>query len=203
MKKLSLFLLMFTFLFSAGNLTAQKLKSGNLKMLKGQSVLNVQYDYSHMKVGKKSADDYVTEGIAERNKKKAGSGDEWAVKWKSDRSARFQPTFEKNFNDKTSKAGTTIKEGADDAKYTMIIKVTFFEPGFQSGVGISKPASLNMIIDVVETAAPDKVLATVQYDKIPSKNMMGYDFDTGSRVQSCFDRAGDDYGKFFYKNGLK
>ena len=41
------------------------------------STLNVQYDYSQMMVGKKSGDDYVTEGIAERNKKKAGSGDDF------------------------------------------------------------------------------------------------------------------------------
>jgi len=182
---------------------AQKLKSGDLKMLKGQSVLNIQYDYSKMMVGKKSADDYVADGIVDRNKKKAGSGDEWAIKWKSDRSDRFQPTFERNFNDKTSGAGTTVKEEATDAKYTLIVRVTFFEPGFQSGVGISKPASLDMIIDVVETSTPVNVLASVEYKKIPSKNMMGYDFDAGSRVQSCFDRAGDDFGKFFYKNGLK
>lgn len=203
MKRLSLLLLIATMVFFSGGLVAQKLKSGDLKMLKGQAVVNVQYDYSQMKVGKKTADEYLSEGIAERNKKKPGSGDEWAVKWKSDRTERFQPTFERNFNDKTSGAGTTIKEEATDAQYTLVVRVTFFEPGFQSGVGISKPASLNMVIDVVETSAPEKVLATVEYNKIPSKNMMGYDFDTGARVQSCFDRAGDDYGKFFYKNGLK
>ena len=203
MKRLSILLFISVFLLSAGNNFAQKLKSGDLKMLKGQTTLNIQYDYSQMKVGKKNADDFVAEGIIERNKKKPGSGDEWAGKWKSDRTDRYQPTFEKNFNDKTSNAGTTIKEGASDARYTLIVKVTFFEPGFQSGVGISKPASLNMDIDVVETSAPDKVLANIEYNKIPSKNMMGYDFDTGSRVQSCFDRAGDDFGKFFLKNGLK
>jgi hypothetical protein len=203
MKRLGLFLLISVFMFSAGDMMAQKLKSGDLKMLKGQGVLNIRYDYSQMKVGKKTADEYIAEGTADRNKKKAGSGDEWAAKWISDRTERFQPTFEKNFNDKTSGAGTTIKDGAADAKFTLVVRVTFYEPGFQSGVGVSKPASLNMIIDVVETAAPDKVLAAVEYNKIPSKNMMGYDFDTGARVQSCFDRAGDDYGKFFYKNGLK
>ena len=203
MKRINVFLLVIAIVFSAGNMMAQKLKSGDLKMLKGQSVVNVQYDYSQMKVGKKNVDEYEAEGIRERNKKKPGSGDEWAVKWKSDRTDRFQPTFEKNFNDKTSGAGTTIREGATDAKYTLIVRITFFEPGFQSGVGISKPASLNITIDVVETPAADKILATVEYNKIPSKNMMGYDFDTGSRVQSCFDRAGDDFGKFFYKNGLK
>lgn len=203
MKRISLLFLVCAIIFSAGDIMAQKLKSGDLKILKGQSVVNVQYDYSKMMVGKKTAEDYVKEGIEDRNKKKPGSGDEWATKWISDRTERFQPTFEKNFNGKTSDAGMTIKDGAADAKYTLIVRVTFFEPGFQSGVGVSKPASLNMSIDVVETSATDKILATVEYNKIPSKNMMGYDFDTGSRVQSCFDRAGDDFGHFFYKNGLK
>ncbi len=203
MKRLGVLFLVYAIALSSGNIMAQKLKSGDLKVLKGQSVLNIQYDYSQMKVGKKSADDYVADGIAERNKKKAGSGDEWAAKWNSDKSERFQPTFEKNFNDKTSVAGTTVKDGAADAKFTLIVRVTFFEPGFQSGVGVSKAASLNMSIDVVETAAPATVLAKVEYNKIPSKNMWGYDFDAGARVQSCFDRAGDDFGKFFYKNGLK
>lgn len=202
MKKISV-LLFSIFIIAAGSVTAQKLKSGDLKMLKGQTVLNIQYDYSKMMVGKKTADEYVKEGTADRNKKKAGSGDEWAGKWISDRTERFQPTFEKNFNGKISDGGASVKDGATDAKYTLVVRVTFYEPGFQSGVGVSKPASLNMIIDVVETAAPDKVLASVAYDKIQSKNMMGYDFDTGARVQSCFDRAGDDYGKFFMKNGLK
>lgn len=203
MKSLRFFLLVAAILMAAGTLHAQKLKSGDLKMLKGQSVVNIQYDYSQLRVGKKSAEEYATEGVAERNKKKAGSGDEWIVKWKADRTDRFQPTFERNFNDKTSDGGMTIKENTADAKYTMIVRVLFLEPGFQSGVGISKPAYLNMVIDVVETAAPDKPVAIVEYNKIPSKNMMGYDFDAGARMESCFDRAGDDFGKFFYKNGLK
>jgi hypothetical protein len=183
--------------------TAQKLKTGDLKMLKGQSVLNIRYDYSKMMVGKKTAEEYVNDGIAERNKKKAGSGDEWAVKWQSDRTERFQPSFERNFNRKTSESGTIVKPEANDAKYTIIVRVNFYEPGFQSGVGVSKAASLSMVIDVVETGAPDKTLATIEYAKIPSKSMMGYDFDAGARIESCFDRAGDDYGKFFVKNGLK
>ena len=203
MKKLSILLLFSVFLLSAGSTFAQKLKSGDLKMLKGQTTLNVQYDYSQLKVGKKSVDDYEKEGVAERNRKKPGSGDEWLTKWKSDKTDRFQPMFEKNFNDKTSHAGTKIDPVAAEAKYTLIVRVLFLEPGFQSGVGIHKPAYLNMDIDVVETSAPDKVLATVEFHKIPSVNMMGYDFDAGSRMQSCFDRAGDDFGKFFLKNGLK
>jgi hypothetical protein len=39
--------------------------------------------------------------------------------------------------------------------------------------------------------------------KVQSVNMMGYDFDTGARIQSCYDRAGDWMGSFLLKNGLK
>lgn len=181
----------------------QKLKSGSLAPLKGQKSMNVEYDYSQMKVGKKTLEQYESEGVADRNKKNPGSGDEWLVKWKSDRTERFQPAFERNFNEKTEDAGLTLKPGDQQAQYTMKIKIPFFEPGFQSGVGPSKPAQIHMVIEIVETADPSKVIATIDYPKIPSINMMGYDFDAGARVQSCFDRAGGNLGKFFLKNGLK
>jgi len=200
MKKLGFLLLAGIFLFSIGMVNAQKLKSGDIKVLKGQTSLNLQYDYASMAVGKfKNEKDYIDDGTADRNKKKAGSGDEWAKKWESDKTARFQPTFEKNLNGKLSDIGITAKEGSD-AKYTMIVKVTFLEQGFQSGMGVSKPAYINMLIEIVEGSNPGTPLATIVYDKIQSANMMGYDYDTGARVQSCFDRAGDNIGKFIEKN---
>jgi len=201
MKKISFLLLAGTFLLSIGMVNAQKLKSGDIKVLKGQTTLNLQYDYSTMAVGKfKNEMDYISNGTADRNKKKEGSGDEWARKWESDKTERFQPTFEKNLNAKLSDVGITGKEGATDAKYTMIVRVTFLEQGFQSGMGVSKPAHINMLIDLVETANPGTPVAVIAYDKIQSVNMMGYDFDIGSRVQSCFDRAGDNIGKLIEKN---
>jgi hypothetical protein len=204
MRRLSVIMLVGAIIFSAGNLMAQKLKSGDLTILKGQSVLNIQYDYSQFKVGKKSAEEYVTDGIAERNKKKPGSGDEWAEKWKSDRTERFHPAFEKFFNLILSHVNTIVKEDATDAKYTLIVKMTFLEPGFQSGVSmISKATTMNMTIDVVETTAPDKVLATIEYDKIPGHSMFGLDYDAGSRIQGCYERAGEEFADLFYKKGLK
>jgi hypothetical protein len=201
MKKLSVLMLIAAFVLSAGQLFSQKLKSGDLKVLKGQTTLNLKYDYSSMQVGKfKDEQEYIENGTAERNKKKAGSGDEWAKKWESDKSARFQPVFEKNLNDKLSDIGLTGKEGANDAKYTLVVKTVFLEQGFQSGMGVSKPAYINMVLDLVETANPGTPVAVIQYDKIQSANMMGYDFDTGERVKSCFDRAGDNIGKLIVKS---
>lgn len=188
------------FILSGGQLFSQKLKSGDLNILKGQTVINLQYDYSNLAVGKyKNEADYIENGIADRNKKKEGSGDEWAKKWASDKTERFQPMFEKNLNGKLSDAGITAKEGANDAKYTLIIKTTFLEQGFQSGMGVSKPAYINMIVDLVETANPGTVLAVIDYNKIQSVSMMGYDYDTGERIKSCYDRAGDNIGKLIVK----
>ncbi len=204
MKKISILLLTVIFTLTAAFLYAQKIKHGDFKVLKGQTTLNLTYDYSSMAVGKfKNEKDYLMDGIADRNKKKQGSGDEWARKWASDKTDRFQPTFERNFNGKISDVGITAKEGASDAKYTLLLKIVFLEQGFQSGVGVSKPAYINLVVDLVETASPNQVLAEIVYDKIPSVNMMGYDYDTGERVRSCFDRAGDNIGKLIVKNMSK
>jgi hypothetical protein len=56
---------------------------------------------------------------------------------------------------------------------------------------------------LVETAAKDKPLAVIEMPKLQSINMMGYDYDTGGRIQSCYDRAGEYLGKFLGKNAFK
>ncbi len=201
MKKIAFLLLTMVFMFTVGSLQAQKIKEGSLAALKGQTVVNIQYDWSKMSVGKfKSEQAYVEDGIADRNKKKPGTGDEWAVKWNSDKAERFQPMFEKELNDQLKNCGLSGTMNASDAQYTLIVITTFMEQGFQSGVGVSKPATINMVVDLVETANPGNVLAKIVYDKVPSVNMMGYDFDTGSRVMSCYDRAGGNIGKLICKN---
>ena len=188
MKTLKLSMILVLALVTGTMTFGQKLKSGSLAPLKGQKSLNVEYDYSQMKVGKKTLEQYETEGVADRNKKKPGSGDEWLVKWKADRAEKFQPTFERNFNEKVETAGLILKPGDQEAQYTMKINIPHFEPGFQSGVGPSKPALIHMVIEVVETADPAKVIAIIDYPKIQSVNMMGYDFDAGARVQRSEER---------------
>jgi hypothetical protein len=199
----------FSILFTAGlllmtgNLFAQKLKSGSFSALKGQTVINIQYDYSNMAVGKfDNEQDYINKRVADLNKKEAGSGDKWAEAWVTDRDSRFHPMFEKNLNAKLDAVGVTGKQNATDAKYTLIVHTVFTEPGFNVGV-TRQNAYINMLVDLVETANPGTVLGTVEMKNIQSVNMMGYDFDTGSRIQSCYDKAGDGLGNFLLKNGLK
>jgi len=198
MKRITLLLLTGIFITAGGSLFAQKLKSGSFSALKGQTVVDLQYDYSNMAVGKyKNEADYIAKRVKDLNKKEAGSGDIWAKAWVNDRSARFQPMFEKNFNGNADKCELSGKEGAD-AKYTLIIKTIFTEPGFNIGV-TRKNAYINMVVELVETGNPQKILGMCEYKKIQSVNMMGYDFDTGSRIQSCYDRAGDKIANFLCK----
>jgi hypothetical protein len=208
MKRISITMIMSIFLLFSVNLFAQaKLISGDMKVLKGQSEVILSYDYSNMAVGKyKNADEYTSQKVAEMNKKKEGSGDEWLEKWNNDRTARFQPAFRKDFNDEVDSYNLSGKDDSPNAKYTLIIRTTFTEPGFNASMAIGfakKPAYIDVTIDLVETANPGTVLGTVEMKKIESKNMGGYDWDTGGRIESSYERAGEYFGKFLVKNVLK
>ncbi|MFH1160217.1 MAG: hypothetical protein V1733_04630 [bacterium] len=200
MKKILVSTLILLLAGTSGFLFGQKIKSGSLSSLKGQLVVNLQYDYTGMTVGKyENEADYIAKRTADLNKKEAGSGDTWAQAWVNDRTSRFHPMFLNNFNKAANGCGLTGKEGASDATYTLIIHTTFTEPGFNVGV-TRQNAYINMEVDLVETANPSNILCKIDYPKIQSVNMMGYDFDTGSRIQSCYDRAGDNIAKIICKN---
>jgi hypothetical protein len=191
-------------LMSSASLLAQcKLTSGEIKVLKGQSIVNLQYDYSKMAVGKyKNEQDYITKKTEDMNKHKPGSGDEWARKWVEDRATRFQPMFEKNLNKEIEKFKVTCQENASDAKYTLIVRTTFTEPGYNVGVS-RKNAYISLVVDLVETANPSTVIGSMLMKNEQSINMMGYDYDTGERIVSCYDRAGEHLGSCLAKNAFK
>ena len=208
MKKTFIPLLISIFMLSSmSNFAQVKLVSGDMKALKGQTEVILKYDYSKMAVGKyDNADDYTSEKVAEMNKKKEGSGDAWLVKWTSDRTERFEPSFRKDFNDEVESFGLSGKDDSPNAKYTLVIRTTFTEPGFNATMAIGfakKPAAIDVTIDLVETANPDVVIGSAAIKKVESKNMGGYDYDTGGRIESCYERAGEYFGKYLVKNVLK
>ena len=192
------------FLVSSLSLFAQcKLTSGDLKVLKGQSSINLKYDYSNLAVGKyKNEADYITRRTADMNKHKPGSGDEWAGKWVDDRTSRFQPEFERSLNKELDRFHVMCKENATDAKYTLIVHTTFTEPGYNVGISNAR-AFISVVVNLVETANPSSIVASMLMKKEISINMMGYDFDTGGRIQSCYTRAGEELGACIIKNGIK
>jgi hypothetical protein len=214
MKKFSILLLISTFILSFNTGHSQKLKSGETDVLKGQKLVNIKFTYSGMEVGKfKSEDEYISKGTADRNSKKPGTGDVWAAKWQSDKSERYQPGFIESFNNSADGCGIEVKEDAGDAKYTFIVRTTFLEQGVETVVfGAAKSASVNLEIDLVETASQDKVIATIEsngnkpksnarvtVDGVPVNKEV---YDAGARITECYESAGKSVGKFICK-GIK
>lgn len=196
MKKI-LFLMLFCLSVSG---FAQKIKlvEGSLSPLKGEKSVNSEFTYNNMKVGKfDNEQDYITKKKTEYNEKEAGTGEKWEKAWIDDRKERFEPQFRELF------AKTSDMSSVDAAaKYTMILHTTFTEVGFNVGV-MSKPASINMEVTVVETANRNKVVAKITVMNAPGRSAFGYDFETGLRLQEAYAKAGKEIGNFFAKNTKK
>src|SRR5690606_27551475 len=113
--------------------TAQKLKlqEGDLSLLSAVKKMNVIYDYSSMAVGKFDREaDYIAKKKGEYNKKESGKGDAWEQNWIEDRATRYQPQFEELFN----KHGKIELGNYPQETYTMIVKTSFVEPGYNIAI---------------------------------------------------------------------
>lgn len=193
MKKLLCFLVAITI---AGTYQAHaqkvKLLEGKLNVLKGEEKLNLEYDYSEMGVGKfKNEEEYLAKKKADYDKKEPGRGDQWESSWKADRKNRFQPQFEELFNKHSGLTAGNIPS----AKYTLIFKTTYTEPGYNVYVS-RKNAEINGEAFLVETANKDKVIARMSVLKCPGRTFGGNDYDTGERIQEAYAVAGKGLGKF-------
>lgn len=182
--------------------TAQKLVvyEGNLNFLKDQKTLNVNYDYSNMSVGDfEKEQDYIDEKVKEKNKDKAGEGDTWAKKWVADREERFEPKFVELINEYLE--GKMKVDNKKEAAYTLILKTTHTEPGYNVGVW-RRPAHINVDVWFVDTKDNSKVLAKAKMEKVPGQDAWGFDFDTGYRLQESYAKCGKEIGKYLVKKVL-
>lgn len=189
----------------AASVSAQSLKlnSGSLEMLKGEKTLNLEYVYDGLTVGKLSEPAYIDAKVAEMNKKEAGKGDQWLVSWKGDRERRYQPKFEELLNKQFTDRKAGLEAGKNPAaKYTLVLKTTMLEPGFNVAV-MRRPASVSTEATVLETKDRSKALAQITILNAPGQDAMGYDFDTGQRLAEGFAKTGKELGKFICKKALK
>jgi hypothetical protein len=191
MKKLLTLAAIALFAFS-GNLKAQKIKvlEGSIDAVKAESSINLEYTYDNMSVGKfDKEEDYIAKKKEDYNNKEAGRGDTWAKAWVDDRKNRFEPKFEELFTEYSDKSNSK------KAKYTLIFKTIFTEPGYNVGV-MRKNAQINAIALIVETANPANVIAKISVDKALGRTFGGYDFDTGGRIAEAYADAGKALGKY-------
>lgn len=177
---------------------AQKLtvKQGDLKALSGETSLNVVYEYSPMGVGKfDREEDYLAKKVADYNEKEAGRGDKWKLSWIADRQERFEPQFEELFN----KYAEKIKVGSNpSAAYTMVVKTTFTEPGFNVYV-TRKNARIDGEVRIVKTSDPNTPVVVISFVNAPGRTFGGNDYDTGTRIQESYAVLGKNLGKMFSK----
>lgn len=185
-------------LFALQPAFAQKIKvqEGSLAVIKGVSKMNLQFDYSAMSVGKfKTEAEYVEKKKGEYNKKEDGKGDKWEKDWIADRKDRYEPQFTELFN--KSSDGLTVGEYSSE-KYTLIVKTTKTEPGYNIAIS-RKNAEIEGEILVVETANPGTVVLRMSFAKALGRSFGGYDYDTGFRIQEAYADLGKALGKYMSK----
>ena len=160
MKTIKLFVLAASVAFS-GSAMAQKIKitQGTFSELKGQTEVNVVFDYSELTCaggapfasGKpKPEAEWLGEIVTKKNEKEAGTGDDFKKRWEAAKPGPFESGFEVKLAEEWK--GVTCKRGLSNAKYTIVIKVRYADPGFSMGVSTAD-AWLSTTIEVVETGS--------------------------------------------------
>jgi hypothetical protein len=177
-----------------------KIVSGELRFLKSASHLLLEYDYDNMMVGTMKEADYIARSVAEKNKAKAGSGDEWQGKWVSDRKAKFEPGFEKRFIKHVSKAGITAGQNVSGAKYKLILKTLVTEPGFYTGVStVKKPTFVTVEACFVDVDEPDVVLCKIACSQIIGEAGSISSYDVANRINAAYENLGNRLGPYLVK----
>ncbi|RLD77760.1 MAG: hypothetical protein DRJ15_12900, partial [Bacteroidetes bacterium] len=87
------------------------------------------------------------------------------------------------------------------AEYTLILKTTFLEPGYNIGIS-SKNASINVEVFLVKTEDPSNVITQLDMDKVPGRGSFGGDFDTEYRIGEAYAKGGKELAQIICKKGL-
>ena len=195
-------LLSISLLLVSTSLMAQKVEveSGVMPSLKGETKLNLVYDYSEMEMGKYGSEaDYTKKKVADLNAKTPGKGDKWLEGWNSNKENRYHPKFEELLNKGLVKKGCDASQSNKSAKYTLKVKTITMFPGWN--IGVSKlPAYCTYRFEMVETASPDKIICAVRIKNVQGSQAMGYDFDEGSRIAESYAKVGKVMAKYLGKS---
>jgi hypothetical protein len=197
MLKKSIVILM-TGLCSASFAQKIKLIEGDLKPLKGLAGIKTAFTYDNMIVGKELTEkEYIAEKKVKLDAKESGRGDKWEQAWINDRKERFEPQFRELFSKHSG-----ISTVDDKSPYTLIFKTTRTEPGWNVGV-MRVPAYIDGEAWIVDSSDPGKVIARIMISRSPGRDVMGYDFETGARLQEAYAKAGKELGGFIKSRSKK
>jgi hypothetical protein len=170
------------------------LQSGSLNFLRGETQVNVEYEYDNLLVSNQAEQQYVNRTVAALNNKEPGRGDHWHQAWLNDRTEKFQPKFEELLNKYQDDGKTSlIFSNFKNAKYTLILKTTSISLGYN--VAIARyPAMLNAEVVFVETHNRSTPLATLTITKSKGLDAWGNDYASGDRLKEAYAKAGKELG---------
>ena len=194
MKNLSISLILVLALINSIYMYGQEITlNGDVETLKTEKSINIEFNFDSLSVGKyASNEEYVRHKKDELNKKYPGRGDAWSLRWVEVRKSKYEPAFTEAF-EKSSSISTTFKT---DAKYTIILKITFIEPGFHVSMIAKENATVNAEAWVVESIDKTNILGKVYIKKAIGKAPGDSDEDTYNRISNAFQKIGDELGKF-------
>lgn len=198
--KLVVFACTISLLLVSVNLFAGGIKviSGSNSAFANEKMMNIQFDYSSFGVGKfKTEEEYTSSKVTEYNSKEAGKGDKWLIGWKEARKAKYEPKFQELLNKELEEKGV-IYGSNPSAKYTLTVKITFFEPGYNIGIS-SKPSYVSYEFSFAETANPTKILSKLSLEEVRGASFGGMDFDVTMRVAESFAKGGKMLGSYLSK----
>lgn len=177
---------------STQKVNAQKVVSGDLKFLKGQTSINIVFDYTNFKVEKETEDQLVARVIEEKNKKEAGTGDKFKEDWAKDKEG-FIEAF-KN----VIKVRVPSLQIDPNAKYTLIVyEINLINKGWGNKFSGGNPAQMIVDFNFVETANQGTSLCKLREGKA------AYMANTGTlsqKIQGCLEYSAGQMSKTLNKN---
>jgi len=148
---------------------AQKMniEQGSFDFINGQKEVNVEFDYSNMKLMKENFtnEEYVTKRSGDLEKKARGKGKAWEKKWNSSQELIWNPKFLELMNKYLGKdKNIYFEEDLADTKYTLIVETVWLYPGWDAGI-MKQHAKVTTNLKFVETANKDNILLEVNSKK--------------------------------------
>lgn len=185
--RIALTLLCLTLLPAVASAGAIRVQSGSLAPLKQEKQINLEFDFTSMKVGSKPKNVVPeAEFIARLNQNKPGHGDAWRREWVGS-VPQYENKFKELLNHQLESGHRSLTFGAfKDAKHTLVLKTTTLVLGTEGFMPSSPFLSADAIF--VETAHRTNVSAVVVLEKMPGAGAFAF------YMSEAFAKAGKDLG---------
>lgn len=172
--------------------------TGDIKILKNEKSLNIDFSYEKMKVGElKSEQEYIEKRMKEYNEKKTGKGEEWLNEW-NDNKKYWENGFIEILNKVLRKNNVTVNQNQIDAKYIFYINPIFLEIGWY-GVGVKQNAELDLEVLVCLSNDDKNPVARILIENAFG-NTIGFTKTDKHRIGSAYESAAKKLGNFLREN---